>query len=75
MKILDQLNHIQLAGLATLIFLGIREKTDLAWQQSEWQFSDIPDEAIAHLDQMDLLDQMTAVKYIAQRVQEILTQP
>ncbi len=43
-------NHAQLAGIGSLIFLAIREETTLEYQWEEWGFDDISHETILILD-------------------------
>lgn len=51
------LNLAQLSGLATLIFLSIREKTSIAYQWKEWGFTDISHETIQEFQRY--FDQLT----------------
>lgn len=41
----------QATGLASLIFLSLREQTTLAYQWDEWGFTDIPQEFITWCDE------------------------
>lgn len=45
-SILEQLNRTQLLGLGALAFLTLRERSSLAYQYKEWNFTDIPSEII-----------------------------
>lgn len=64
-RYIAQLNLSQLAGLGTLIFLSIREKTTIAYQHKEWGFTDIPRETIDLIDQLTDTEQLQIANSIA----------
>jgi hypothetical protein len=57
-------NRTQAIGLNCLIFLALREGTNVGHQRKEWGFGDIPEQMITWCDQLDnddLLELGTAI--------------
>jgi hypothetical protein len=67
-QILSSLNCSQLAGLNTLLFLSIREKSSIAYQYKEWAFTDIPSKVIYCCDNLDNKQQLKLAIQIAEKL-------
>jgi hypothetical protein len=50
---LESLSRSSAVGLMSLLCLAIREQTDLADQMDEWGFTDIPQDLILELNELD----------------------